>query len=450
MPQTYNTEYLIEQDIAHMFHPVTNLHRHKKSGPLVLVSGNGARVTDSKGKTYLDGFAGLWNVNVGHGRAELAEIARDQMARLAFQPTFFGLATPPAIELSSKLASILPQQHFQFTSGGAESNETALKIARYFWALSGKPLKQKIISRKMAYHGIAMGALAATGVSAYWQDFGALPSGFVHIAPPFDYRANPGLSEADFIAHLVSDLERTIEIEGADSIAAMIGEPVQGAGGVVVPPENYWKAITPVLKKHHILLISDEVITGFGRTGEMFAQTTYGFTADIVSLAKGITSGYIPVGAVGISSEIFDCISKPDRMFMHGFTYAGHPVGCAVALANIDIIERENLPNNARDRGHQLLTGLRTLESNEHVGNVRGKGLMAFVEVVLEKANKTAYDGASGIGGKLQAATRKRGLITRCSDVGIAIAPPLVITKSEIDELVNIVTDSINEVCQQF
>lgn len=448
MPQTYNTEYLIEQDIAHMFHPVTNLQRHLASGPLILVSGNGARVTDSRGKTYLDGFAGLWNVNVGHGRTELAEVARDQMARLAFQPTFFGLATPPAIELSSKLASKLPQQHFQFTSGGAESNETALKVARYYWALSGKPLKQKIISRKMAYHGIAMGALAATGVSAYWQDFGALPSGFIHIMPPFDYRANPGLSEADFIAHLVSDLERTIEIEGADSIAAMIGEPVQGAGGVVVPPENYWKAIAPVLKKHQILLISDEVITGFGRTGEMFAQTTYGFTADIVSLAKGITSGYIPVGAVGISSEIFECISKPDRMFMHGFTYSGHPVGCAVALANIDIIEREKLPDNARDRGLQLLAGLRTLEAHEHVGNVRGKGLMAFVEVVSEKATKTAYDGASGIGGKLQAATRKRGLITRCSDVGIAIAPPLVISISEIDELVGIVGDSIKEVCQ--
>ena len=447
MQPTFNTESLIEQDIAHMFHPVTNLHRHRQSGPLVLVSGNGVRVTDSSGKTYLDGFAGLWNVNVGHGRTELADVARDQMARLAFQPTFFGLATPPAIELSSKLASMLPQQHFQFTSGGAESNETALKIARYYWALSGKPLKQKIISRRMAYHGIAMGALAATGVSAYWQDFGALPSGFIHITPPFDYRANPGLSEADFIAHLVHDLEQTIEREGADSIAAMIGEPVQGAGGVVIPPENYWRAIAPVLKKHNILLIADEVITGFGRTGELFAQTTYGFTADIVSLAKGITSGYIPVGAVGISSEIFECISTPDRMFMHGFTYSGHPAGCAVALANIDIIEREKLPENAQNRGLQLLIGLKTLESHEHVGNVRGKGLMAFVEVVAEKALKTAYDAASGIGGKLQAATRKRGLITRCSDVGIAIAPPLIISRAEVDEFVNIVAESIHEVC---
>ncbi len=444
---SFNTEQLIEQDIAHMFHPVTNLHRHRKTGPLVLVSGQGVRVTDSSGKSYIDGFAGLWNVNVGHGRTEIAEVARDQMARLAFQPTFFGLATPPAIELSSKLASMLPQQHFQFTSGGAESNETALKIARYYWALSGKPQKQKIISRRMAYHGIAMGALAATGVAAYWQDFGQLPSGFVHVAPPFDYRANPGLSETEFIAHLVSDLETTIEREGADAIAAMIGEPVQGAGGVVIPPEAYWKAISPVLKKHDILLIADEVITGFGRTGEMFAQTTYGFSADIVALAKGITSGYVPVGAVGISSQIFECLATPDRMFMHGFTYSGHPVGCAVALANIDIIEREKLPDNARERGLQLLAGLKALESHEHVGNVRGKGLMAFVEVVSEKATKTAYDGASGIGGKLQAATRKRGLITRCSDVGIAIAPPLVISTSEIDELVSIVVASIKEVC---
>jgi len=449
MTQTFdwNTERLLEQDLAHLLHPVTNLHRHRKSGPLVLVEGQGVRVKDSTGKWYLDGFAGLWNVNVGHGRTELAEVAREQMARLAFQPTFFGLVTPPVIELASKLAELLPHHsHFQFTSGGAESNETAMKIARYYWSLSGQPEKTKIISRRMAYHGIAMGALAATGVPAYHADFGPLAPGFVYASAPLDYRNNPGLSEGDFVAMLVRELEDIIQGEGAHTIAAFIGEPVQGAGGVVPPPEGYWKAIAPILKKHNILLIADEVITGFGRTGRMFAQETYGFQADITSFAKGITSGYIPLGGVGVTPEIFERMATPDRMFMHGFTYSGHPVACAVGLANIGIIERERLWENAQARGQQLLRRLRELEAHPFVGNVRGKGLMALIEVVEDQSSKKTFDAAKGIGGKLQAASRKRGLIARCNDTGFAVAPPLTISEAEVDEMVNILAESLEEV----
>jgi adenosylmethionine-8-amino-7-oxononanoate aminotransferase len=446
-PFVLNTEQLIEQDIAHHLHPVTNLHRHKRQGPLVLVEGKGSKVRDSEGRWYIDGFAGLWNVNVGYGRQELVEAARQQMARLAFQPTFFGLATPPVIELAAKMHQLLPHHsHFQFTSGGAESNETAIKIARYYWALSGKPEKTKIISRRMAYHGIAMGALAATGVPAYHADFGPLPPGFLYLSAPLAYRNNPGLSEPGFVAMLAQELEDLILREGPETIAAFIGEPVQGAGGVVPPPEGYWQAIVPILKKYEILLIADEVITGFGRTGEMFGQTTYGFQADITSFAKGITSGYVPLGGVGISPQIFERISAPDRMFMHGFTYSGHPVACAVALANIEIIEREQLWINAQKRGEQLLRQLQALEAHPHVGNVRGKGLMALVEVVEDKASKKTFDPAKGIGGRLMQVSRAKGVIVRCNDTGFAIAPPLVITEQEIDELVNALAETLDEV----
>lgn len=449
MAQTleYNTEKLIEQDLAHLFHPVTNLYRHSQTGPLVMVEGKGSRVKDAGGKWYLDGFAGLWNVNVGHGRSELAEVAAEQMRRLAFQPTFFGMATPPAIELAAKLSELLPHHsHFQFTSGGAESNETAIKIARYYWALSGQPQKTKIISRRMAYHGIAMGALAATGVPAYHADFGPLPPGFLHVSAPYAYRNNPGLSESDFVAMLAQELEQTIGREGPETIAAFIAEPVQGAGGLVPPPEGYWQVIPQILKKHRILLIADEVITGFGRTGKMFAQETYGFQADITSFAKGVTSGYVPLGGVGVNPEVYAVVSRPDRMFMHGFTYSGHPVACAVGLANIAILERERLWENAALRGEQLLRGLERLLDHPNVGDVRGKGLMALVEVVEDKSTKKSFAPSQGIGAKLQAATRKRGLIVRCNDTGIAISPPLIITEAEVDEMLSILADSLDEV----
>ncbi len=448
MTATWDTATLMEQDIAHMLHPVTNLLRHRENGPLIIARGEGSTVWDTDNRAYIDGFAGLWNVNVGHGRAVLGEVASEQMTRLAFQPTFFGLATPPAINLATKLASLYPGaiNHFQFTSGGAESNETAIKIARYYWAIGGQPNKVKIISRLMGYHGIALGALAATGIPAYWQDFGPLAPGFVHVSAPHVYRLGAGLTDEEFVAKLVAELEETIAREGAETIAAFLGEPVQGAGGVVPPPPGYWPAIKAVLERHDILFIADEVITGFGRTGTMFGVENYDVQPDIVSLAKGITSGYIPLGAVGISDAVDDRLATPDRMFMHGFTYSGHPVACAVALRNIAIIEEEGLPANAAARGTELLAGLHTLDNHPHVGNVRGKGLMAIVEVVADKEQKTAYAASAGIGGELQAATRRRGLIVRCNDTGIAVSPPLIITADEIARLVEGISASIREV----
>ncbi len=232
MIETWQTARLVEQDLAHLIHPVTNLRRHRESGPLIFARGEGSTLWDTEGKEYLDGFAGLWNVNVGHGRRELAEVAREQLERLAFQPTFFGLATPPPIELAAKLAEMAPGalNGFNFTSGGAESNETALKIARYYWALGGRPEKVKVISRLMGYHGIAMGALAATGIPAYWEGFGPRTPGFLHVSAPYAYRTGAGLSDEAFVVKLAEELEATIAREGADQIAAFIAEPVQGAG----------------------------------------------------------------------------------------------------------------------------------------------------------------------------------------------------------------------------
>jgi adenosylmethionine-8-amino-7-oxononanoate aminotransferase len=366
---------------------------------------------------------------------------------LAFAPNFFGLATPPSIELAAKLASIVPGRlnHFQFTSGGSESNETGIKIARYYWAIQGQTDKFKIISRQNAYHGIGGLTTTATGVAAYWKDFGPAAPGFLHMTAPNLYRSNPdNLSVQDFVTMLERELEDTIAREGSSTIAAFMGEPTQGAGGVCPAPEGYWAMIRRICDKHQILLIADEVITGFGRSGQMFGIQTYDFEPDIICVAKGITSGYIPLGAVGVTDAIYNELIKPDRMFMHGFTYSGHPVACAVALENIKILEDEQLAENARVRGDELLQKMQPLLAHPHVGDIRAKGLMMLVEVVQDKTSKAPYPPLS-IGGKLQAATRARGLIVRCGDNGVAIAPPLTISSAEVDEIVNVVSQAIYE-----
>ncbi len=445
----WDTSELVAQDKAHLIHPVSNLHALREHGPLVFVRGEDVFLWDSDGKRYIDSFAGLWNVNIGHGRTELAEAANAQMRELAFVPTFFGLGSPPPIELASRLAGLFPDplNHFQFTAGGAESNETALKMARYYWWVKDQPEKIKIISRKLAYHGIAMGALAATGIPSYYEGFGPRVPGFIHITPPYSYRHGDGMSEAEFVASLARELEETIEREGADTIAAMIGETVHGGGGVIVPPQGYWQAMADVLRKHNILLILDEVICGFGRTGKMFGMQQYDVVPDIVSFAKGITSGYVPLGGVGVTDEVFDTLSAPDRMFMHGFTYSGHPVCCAVALPNLDIIEGERLPENAARAGEYLLGALHDrLDNHPHVGEVRGKGLMLFVEVVADKNTKEKFDPSLNISPRLTAATRQRGIIVRAVNDGIAIAPPLTIQPPQLDEIADAMAGSIEEV----
>jgi adenosylmethionine-8-amino-7-oxononanoate aminotransferase len=449
MTQTWNTTELVEKDKAHHLHPVSNLKHLREHGPLVLAHGEGVYLWDTDGKRYIDGFAGLWNVNVGHGRQELAAAAAQQIEDVAFVPTFFGLASPPTIELAAKLASMFPGDlnHIHFTSGGAESNESALKIARYYWWLKGKPEKVKIISRRMGYHGIAMGALAATGIPTYHEGFGPGVPGYVHVSAPYKYRNGEGLSDSEFLDKLIAELEELIAREGADTIAAFIGEPVQGAGGVVVPVDGYWNAVRDLLSKHDILLIADEVICGFGRTGSMFGAEEYGFQPDIASFAKGVTSGYIPLGGVAVTDAIFDVLSEPDRMFMHGFTYSGHPVGAAVALRNIQIIEEENLPANAREVGDFLREELnQLLGDHPNVGEIRGKGQMSIVELVSNRETKEKLDPATNPSGTLTAATRNHGVIVRPTNDGVAIAPPLILSREEATALAEGVAAGIHDV----
>ncbi len=444
----YTTAQLQELDSAHHLHPRTNLKQLAEHGPLVLERGQGVYVWDTDDKRYIDAVAGLWCVNVGHGRKELIDAGSQQLAKLAYGPTFFGLSTPPASLLSRKLADLYPGpiNHFHFTSGGAESTESAIKFARYYWALSGKTEKTTIISRKRAYHGISTGSLSATGIPGFWENFGPRPPGFIHISAPHHYHADPSLSEEEFLDQLIQELEETIEREGADTIAAMIGEPIMGGGGVVVPPDGYWPRVAEVLKKNDILLIADEVITGFGRTGNMFASQTYDFQPDIVAMAKGISSGYIPLGAVGVSDTVADVIYDQDSMFMHGFTYSGHPVACAVALANIDLILQEDLASNAAKVGDYLLNRLSEQLDHPHVGEVRGRGMMFAVEVVKNKETREPFAASDGIGGKLVAAERKNGILAYGTDAGVIISPPLTLTRSEADEVAAGVRQAIIDV----
>jgi adenosylmethionine-8-amino-7-oxononanoate aminotransferase len=424
-------------------------------------------LVDADGKEYLDALAGLWNVIVGHGRRELADAAARQMSQLAYASAYAGSTSRPAIELGERLAAICyPRtKRFYFTSGGAEANEAAFKTARYFWKLRGQSEKTKIISREWGYHGTTLAAMSATGIGSYWPMFEPRVPGFIQIKSPYPYRftaptlgssshalrglrachpggdGTPGQVAADL-------LEEAILREGAQTIAAFIGEPVQGAGGVIVPPDDYWPRIREICNRHDVLLIADEVITGFGRTGDWFALSRYGIEPDMVTFAKGITSGYFPLGGVGMSDAIAEAIDSAEgaQTWMHAHTYSGHPVGCAVALANLDIIEREGLIGRAACLGERLRSKLAGLASHRHVGDVRGQGLMAAVELVADKGTKAEFAAQEKVGARVHAATQRRGMVTRLRGDVYNFAPCFVAEEAQIDRMVEILGDAIDEV----
>ena len=432
-------------DQAHLMHPLH--HPSAYAATRIWVSGKGAILTDSTGREYIDGLAGLWNVNAGHGRAELGEAASRQMATLAFSSAYAGGSNEPAIALAEKLSTLTyPSINtFFFTSGGAESTESSFKTARFYWKALGKPDKVKVISRKRAYHGLTLAAMSATGLPVFWPMFEPRVPGFLHIDAPDPYRFVNETPDVSLGVAAANQLEAAILREGPDTVAAFIAEPVQGAGGVIVPPPDYFARIREICTKYDVLLIADEVITGFGRTGRWFGLEHYGIEPDIMQFAKGITSGYIPLGGIGVSDRVRDVINNvpPAQRWMHAFTYSGHPTCCAVALANIDIIEREGLVARAATSGARLIDKLQGLLDMDGVGNVRGLGLMAAVEVVADKATKAPFPAAAAITPKLTEAMIDRGLYTRVVLDSICIAPPLVITDAEIDRLVDIVRDSI-------
>ncbi|HEX9535352.1 MAG TPA: aspartate aminotransferase family protein, partial [Stellaceae bacterium] len=340
------TTQLLEADRRYLVHPLHHPDDHRQ--PLVVVEGKGAMLRDAEGREYIDGLSGLWNVNVGHGRGELADAAAAQMRRIAFASAYIGATNEPAVRLAEKIVRYAypSSAAVYFTTAGAESNESSFKFARYYWKIKDQPHKTKIISRIHAYHGVTMAAMSATGMGAYHKMFGPLVPGFIQVAPPYAYRwagnEEPGAAAADAV-------EKAILAEGPDTVAAVIAEPVMGAGGVIVPPPSYFPRLREICDRHDVLLIADEVITGFGRTGKWFALGHWGVEPDLVSFAKGVTSGYLPLGGVIASKRVHEAIeSAPaDRKFMHAATYSGHPVCCAVGLRNVEIIETEGLVERA-------------------------------------------------------------------------------------------------------
>jgi adenosylmethionine-8-amino-7-oxononanoate aminotransferase len=438
---------IIEADQRHIIHP---LHFAKENeNPLVVVEGRGEMLRTADGKEYIDGLSGLWNVNAGHGRKELGDVAAHQIAKLGFASAYSGATNPQAAELAEKLVKIgyANTSAVYFTTAGAESNESAFKLARFYWKIKGKPNKVKVFSRVHGYHGLTFGAMSATGMAVYHKMFGPLAPNFLQTAAPYPYRW-AGADECG--AGAVAALEAAILKEGADTVAAVIAEPVMGAGGVIVPPATYFPALRKLCDKHEVLLITDEVITGFGRTGKWFAGGHWGIEPDMTSFAKGVTSAYLPLGGVLVSKRVHEAVQNApaDQKFMHAATYSGHPVCCAVGLRNLQIIEKEGLVERAAVMGKKLLAGLESLRNIPVVGDVRGLGMMCGVELVESKDTKKP---AIGLGAKVGKEMLARGLLTRVRGgspdpaIGdtICVAPPLMTPETQIDRIVDIIQESV-------
>ena len=446
MTPPLTTTGLLARDRAHLIHPLHDPALHE--GTRVWVKGEGAILTDADGGKYIDGIAGLWNVTAGHGRRELAEAMHDQAASLAYVSGYSGSSNPRAIELAECLAAICYPSinHFFFTSGGSEATESSLKMARAHWKLNGQPAKTKVISRVDGYHGVTLGAMSATGISPYWPLFEPRVPGFFHIPSPYPYRyeAPAGVSQGVAAAN---ELERAIQREGADTVAMFIAEPVQGAGGVIVPQDDYFPRIREICDRYDVLLVADEVITGFGRTGTLFALDHWGIEPDIVQFAKAVTSGYFPFGGIGINDTLADTLGEAGRPWMHAYTYSAHPVGCAVALRTLRIIDDEAFPDQAAAKGRYLLDALRdALADHPHVGDIRGKGLMCAVELVEDRSTKQSFPADRKVGVAVNRETIGRGLFSRIKGDNYLLAPPIVITTDQLDRTVEILANSIRAV----
>lgn len=429
----------------HYLHPMTD--PADRGSLTVLVRGQGVYVEDAQGRRYIDGLSGLWNVNLGHGREELAEAAAEQMRRLAFANTYSGFANVPALELAARLDALAYDglRASFFAPSGVDANEAAFKTARFYWRRHGQPGKVKILSLEHGYHGATIAGMSATGMPEYARMFQPRLPEFLHVPSPYPYRcdfARPGEGPGAAAARV---LEETILREGPGTVAAFIAEPVQGAGGVIVPPADYFPCVREVCDRHGVLLVADEVITGFGRTGEWFGLTHWGVQPDIMTFAKGVTSAYLPLGGMMVTPAIAGAIKDAPaaERWLHSSTYAGHPVCCAVALRTLDILEREKLVDRAALLGDYLLARLRGLLDLECVGEVRGLGLMAAVELVAERRTKAPLDPAAKVGARVTRHAREAGLILRPRGDVLTLAPPFVITEEEIDQMVAMLRGAI-------
>jgi adenosylmethionine-8-amino-7-oxononanoate aminotransferase len=438
---------LLEKDQQHLIHPLHHTAGHASGR--VWVKGEGSYLFDADGNRLIDGLSGLWNVTAGHGRQELANAAASQMRELAFSSSYAGASNRPAIELAERLSDLCYPgiNNFYFTSGGGEATDSSIKLARWYWNARGKPEKTKVISRIWAYHGVTLAAMCATGISSYWSMFGPRIPGFSHIPSPDPYRyPMPGDGSSQGIA-AANELEKEILAQGPETVAMFIAEPVQGAGGVIVPQDDYFPRIREICDQYDVLFVADEVITAFGRTGKLFALDHYGIQPDLVQFAKAITSGYVPLGGIGMNDDIADLVKSSDKPWMHAYTYSGHPTTCAVGLATLDIIEKEDFPGLAAARGDYLLEKLHAeLDGHPHVGEVRGKGMMCGIELVESRESKALYPAEWGVGPKMIKAMTSHGLFTRMRSEVVCIAPPLTTEESTLDDIVSAVRDSVVDV----
>lgn len=427
-------EELAAIDKKHFMHPTSSFKQQQEKGPgFIFTEGKGIYLKDVRGKQVIDALSSLWNVNIGHGREELAEAATEQMKKLAFSSAFATNSHEPGIRLAEKVAEMTPGDLTMtfFTSGGSDANDTAFKTARYYWKLKGKPAKKKIISRQKSYHGVSVGASSATGLPAF-RDFPSL-------APDFYY-----------VDSSIEALKEMIQREGAETIAAFIAEPVQGSGGVNLPPENYFKEVREICDQNDILFIADEVINGFGRTGKNFGIENFGVVPDMMVIAKGISSGYAPIGGMVISEPLRnELIELTEGVYMHGYTYSAHPMCCAVALKNLEIIEEENLIENVRNMGAELQKGFNWLAGrHEEIGNIRGIGLLGAVEILKDKETNTRF--SEPVSAKVVEEALNHGLLARSivyeGQDTLAFAPPFCINKEEVETIISIIDQSLTEV----
>ena len=438
-----NESSLLARDSSHLIHPLHAAVTH--AAGKVWVCGQGAHLIDADGNRFIDALSGLWNNTAGNGRTELADAASSQMRTMAYASGYTGSSNPLAIELAERLAALTYPQinHFFFTSGGGESTDSNIKLARYYWKVKGKPSKTKVISRKLGYHGVTLAAMCATGMEAYWPMFEPRIPGFSHIPSPYPYRYDePAGSESQGIA-AADELEKQILKEGPDNVAMFLAEPVQGAGGVIVPQDDYFPRIRQICDQYDVLLVADEVITGFGRSGEMFGLEHWNVQPDLMQFAKAITSGYFPLGGIGVSDEIAAVMKHSESPWMHAYTYSSHPVGCAVALAMLDIIEQEDFVKQAELKGSQLITNLKeALADHPNVGEIRGLGLMCGVEYVKDRDTREPFGTEARVGARINKEAINRGLFSRVSGDTYCIAPPIVTEECTLDEIVEILKAS--------
>lgn len=445
---TYDTAALQRRDSAHYMHPFTDTQQLATQGARIITHGDGVYIWDSEGNKILDGMSGLWCVNIGYGRKELVDAAAKQMTQLPFYNSFFNTSVIPAIELAELLTEITPPQfnHFFLGNSGSEGNDTILRMVRRYWDIQGQPQKKTFIARKNAYHGSTV-AGASLGGMDYMHEQGDLPiPGIAHIEQPYYLEYGAGLTPEAFALKAAGWLEEKILEIGADKVAAFIGEPVQGAGGVIIPPPGYWQEIERICKKYDVLLVSDEVICGFGRLGTWFGCEYFGYKPDLMTFAKGVTSGYIPLGGVAVGDRVAKVLIEQGGDFNHGYTYSGHPVACAVAIENIRIMQREKIVERvANDTAPYLKQRFLALADHPLVGMAETCGLVAGLVLMRDKNNQTMFDAESAVGMICRGHCFGNGVIMRAVGDRMIIAPPLVITHEEIDEMIKLIRTSLDQ-----